>query len=106
MVAAAEVDRERVCHNNPNPKRQRGANQSVERKRHHQSQTPCLRAFVPPISAFLRFYVSAFGWAFFLGLFSPAIVVTLAFVFSIAESESPDNCEGREHEFDSSRSEV
>jgi len=42
----------------------------------------------------------------FGGLFRPGFVATIAFVFSIAESVSPDNFEGRDYEFDSSRSEV
>jgi len=42
----------------------------------------------------------------FGGLFRPGFVVTIAFVFLIAESESLDNFERRDHEFDSSRSEV
>ena len=72
--------------------RKPAGNPSVERKRHDQ----------------LYFYVSAFLRLAerFWGLFCPSFVVTIAFVFSIAEGESPDNFERRDHEFDSPRSEV
>ncbi len=81
----------------PSRDREGAGNPSVERERH---EPLCFC-----VSAFLRFCVSMFSVRFW-GLFATPIIVTMALVFSIAESESPGNFEGGGHEFDSSPSEV